>query len=330
MCGGPRGCGGGAEGARDESCGLGRAAAWESERVDAEREPFEDAVDRVLRALEPGDVVSYGEVADEAGYPRRARAVGQLLARSDGQYAWWRVVTSGGRLVPGNETEHAHRLETEGHQVRNNKVVPTATADSAGSRFDRAYFDRWYRDEGFGSTARLDRKVDYAIAAAEYLLERPIHSVLDIGCGEGEWQPALKKRRPDTTYVGVDPSTYAVERFGKKRNLRQGRFGDFRSALDPDFGRYDLIICVDVLGYVPDRETQLGLASIAALLEGVALIEIYTTTDDIVGDLDEFRRRRPATYQKWFAAAGLHRAGPHLYLTDRLDDALATFERPLT
>lgn len=87
-----------------------------------EREPFEVAADRVLRALQPGDVVTYGEVAAEAGYPGAARAVGRLLATSGGRYPWWRVVTASGRLVPGNEAEHARRLRREGVAVDGGRV----------------------------------------------------------------------------------------------------------------------------------------------------------------------------------------------------------------
>ena len=75
--------------------------------------PLEVAVVAVLDALEAGDVVTYGEVALEAGYPGRARAVGRILASSDGAFAWWRVVNASGRLVPGHEQEQADRLEAE-------------------------------------------------------------------------------------------------------------------------------------------------------------------------------------------------------------------------
>jgi methylated-DNA-protein-cysteine methyltransferase-like protein len=78
---------------------------------------FEDDVDRVLRSLRPGDLVTYGEVASEAGWPGAARAVGTVLARSGGRYPWWRVVTASGRLVPGHEAEHARRLRAEGFDV---------------------------------------------------------------------------------------------------------------------------------------------------------------------------------------------------------------------
>jgi methylated-DNA-protein-cysteine methyltransferase-like protein len=74
---------------------------------------FEAAVRRVLEALPPGRVMSYGEVAAEAGYPGAARAVGNLLRVSTG-LPWWRVVSAAGRLVPGAEPEQAVRLRAEG------------------------------------------------------------------------------------------------------------------------------------------------------------------------------------------------------------------------
>jgi methylated-DNA-protein-cysteine methyltransferase-like protein len=74
-------------------------------------------VRRVIAGLGTGEVVTYGEVAREAGYEGAARAVGTLLAREGHDLPWWRVVTSTGRLVPGNETEHAARLRAEGVQV---------------------------------------------------------------------------------------------------------------------------------------------------------------------------------------------------------------------
>lgn len=90
--------------------------------VDADRVEFADAVHAVLADLRPGELVTYGEVADEAGFPGAARAVGRLLATSGGELPWWRVVTSTGRLVPGHEGEHAERLRAEGHEVRDGRV----------------------------------------------------------------------------------------------------------------------------------------------------------------------------------------------------------------
>jgi len=92
---------------------------------------FEESVVAVLRGLQPGDVVTYGEVAMEAGFPGAARAVGTILARSGGAFAWWRVVRAGGRLVPGHEAEPARRLRAEGVTVVDNRV---REGPPAGSR----------------------------------------------------------------------------------------------------------------------------------------------------------------------------------------------------
>lgn len=83
---------------------------------------FSEAVIRVLEALQPGDVMAYGEIATEAGYPGAARAVGNLLRSTPG-LPWWRVVNAAGRLAPGSEKEQAQRLRAEGVKVVAGRVV---------------------------------------------------------------------------------------------------------------------------------------------------------------------------------------------------------------
>ena len=85
-------------------------------------EGFERAVIAGLRALRPGEVVTYGEIAEEAGHPGAARAVGNVLARREG-LPWWRVVAADGRLAPGHEAVQARRLRKEGVAVRDGRVV---------------------------------------------------------------------------------------------------------------------------------------------------------------------------------------------------------------
>lgn len=70
----------------------------------------------------PGDVVTYGEVAAEAGHPGAARAVGRVLASSGGELPWWRVVNATGRLAPGKERDQAARLRAEGVEVTDGRV----------------------------------------------------------------------------------------------------------------------------------------------------------------------------------------------------------------
>ena len=82
----------------------------------------EDAVHRVVAAVPAGQVVTYGEVAAEAGRPGAARAVGRVMAGSDGALPWWRVVAADGRLVPGHEAEHRRRLAAEGVETDERRV----------------------------------------------------------------------------------------------------------------------------------------------------------------------------------------------------------------
>ncbi len=76
----------------------------------------------VIRALRDGEVVSYGDVAATAGYPRQARLVGHLLARTDEDLPWWRVVAADGRLVPGQERRHARLLRAEQVEITRGRV----------------------------------------------------------------------------------------------------------------------------------------------------------------------------------------------------------------
>jgi methylated-DNA-protein-cysteine methyltransferase related protein len=85
---------------------------------------FRARVETVVAALRPGEVVSYGDVAAEAGFPGAARAVGRIMASTapGSRLPWWRVVTRTGRLVPGLEARHARLLRAEGVPVRDGRV----------------------------------------------------------------------------------------------------------------------------------------------------------------------------------------------------------------
>ncbi|HZH43591.1 MAG TPA: class I SAM-dependent methyltransferase [Lysobacter sp.] len=195
-----------------------------------------------------------------------------------------------------------------------------------GKTYDRDYFEHWYRQRDIHDARRLARKVALAVAAAEYYLERPVRSVLDVGCGEGAWRAPLLKLRPKARYLGFDGSEYAVARFGARRNLHYARFGDFE-ALRP-CPPADLLVCSDVLHYVPTRELDRGLPGLAALCGGVAFLETFAREDAAEGDLAGFQRRPARFYRERFARAGFVALGSHLYLGPALADHAAALERP--
>lgn len=85
---------------------------------------FAVAVFKVIDSTGAGEVMTYGEVAAEAGKPGAARAVGTLLRNHGDGHPWWRIVASNGRLVPHNQSEHARLLANEGVKIRDGRVRP--------------------------------------------------------------------------------------------------------------------------------------------------------------------------------------------------------------
>ncbi len=151
-----------------------------------------------------------------------------------------------------------------------------------------------------------------------------MRTVLDVGCGEGLWAAALRRERPRIRYVGIDPSAYVVQRFGAQRNIRQGDIASLAS-LDVA-GPFDLILCNDVLHYVAAPALHAGMRSLVERLRGVAYLGLFTSADDIEGDLEGFFRRPPSFYRDAFAAAGLRTVGMHCWIPKQLAHDRAALE----
>jgi len=97
-----------------------------------ERQQAMASVWRVVRAIPRGATLSYGEVARQAGLPRRARwvAVALKAAPAKLRLPWHRVIGAGGRILfaPGSrlQREQARRLRAEGRELRGNRVIAIA------------------------------------------------------------------------------------------------------------------------------------------------------------------------------------------------------------
>lgn len=183
--------------------------------------------------------------------------------------------------------------------------------------YDREYYRRWYQDPDTRIASRegLSRKVRLAVAAAEFMLARPIESVLDIGCGEGAWRAPLLKLRPEATWLGVESSDYVISKYGKARNIRRGEFGGLsRLKLR---GGYDLIVCADVVQYVGDDDLRRGLREIRRLAGGVVYIETFAAEDSMEGDRDGWIDRPARVIDRFFTDAGLTHCGFYCWIDER-------------
>lgn len=83
---------------------------------------FQQAVVDVVRELEPGEVVTYGDVAMEIGRPGSAQAVANVLRRVP-DLPWWRVIPTSGRLYRTHAPTQRPLLEAEGVNVGSDRRV---------------------------------------------------------------------------------------------------------------------------------------------------------------------------------------------------------------
>jgi SAM-dependent methyltransferase len=190
--------------------------------------------------------------------------------------------------------------------------------------YDQDYFEHWYRGNFTQDSKVIVRKVAVAVAIAERHLGHPIRSILDIGCGEAPWRKHLLKLRPNAYYQGIDSSEYAVKRYGKSRNIALANFGQLQQLrIGPPA---DLLICSDVLHYVPSAELKRGLQGFAELCAGVAYIDVYCREDKIEGDFNGFIARSAKQYRTLFEQAGFIALGSHCYLSTQFESSISALE----
>jgi alkylated DNA nucleotide flippase Atl1 len=100
---------------------AGQAKAGQAKAGQAKAGPdLPDFASRVLDvadAIPPGQVMTYGDVAEYLGQGG-PRQVGRVMALWGGGVAWWRIVHADGSLLRGREREAMARYIAEGTPLR--------------------------------------------------------------------------------------------------------------------------------------------------------------------------------------------------------------------
>lgn len=175
------------------------------------------------------------------------------------------------------------------------------------------------------SPAELARQVAFVLGTAEFVLGRAVRTVLDVGSGEGQWRAALRAHRPRLVYAGVDPSEYAVARYGASRGLHLGTI----ETLDelPLRDDYDLVVCCGMLNYLDAPVLRRGLAQVARRTGGMAYLELFTQEDAFEGDT-QWPAPRPASwYRTTMRRAGFWSIGMQCYVPTAQRDRVSALER---
>ncbi|TQR16384.1 MGMT family protein [Psychrobacillus soli] len=90
--------------------------------------PFTERVIQIVKAIPAGKVMTYGQIAKEAGSPRGARQVVRILHTMSAKHnlPWHRVINIKGEIaIPDEESAYSQRamLEVEGVHFRPNGLV---------------------------------------------------------------------------------------------------------------------------------------------------------------------------------------------------------------
>jgi SAM-dependent methyltransferase len=116
------------------------------------------------------------------------------------------------------------------------------------------FYDAHYRaggESGFGSF--VSSTVTYRYIIESFVRLNDVHKVLDLGCGDWQFSKLIPWDNYDVSYLGLDLSQVIIEKntatFGTERR-------QFKVIREPSeifgFGRFDLVICKDVLQHIPN------------------------------------------------------------------------------
>src|SRR5262249_43982744 len=113
--------------------------------------------------------------------------------------------------------------------------------------------------------------------------ERAAWSVLDAGCGEGQYAREIARQYPNVTVVGADLNPAALEAArAASTNVPNIRFlvHDVREPMPADAvpdGGFDVVVCWAVLPHLPDKAA--ALAHLAAELRSGGALLLCTAAD---------------------------------------------------
>lgn len=138
-------------------------------------------------------------------------------------------------------------------------------------KFDAGFYQRYYRDPDTRVASRADAlRLGRFICAYTAYLGFMVRRVLDAGCGLGQMKPAVREFFPRARYVGLEASEYLCRRHGWVR----GSVADYAPR-----AAFDLVICHDVLQYLPDREATRALRNLGQLSRGALYFSVLTAED---------------------------------------------------
>jgi SAM-dependent methyltransferase len=151
------------------------------------------------------------------------------------------------------------------------KKPPRVHGPQAANNFGAAYFRRFYLNPATKVVSNGEMRSRAALIASILRhVQIPVRRILDAGCGIGLLRKPLADLYPRARYSGLDASPYLCKRFG----WIAGSVSDFVPQKP-----FDLVICYDVLQYLPDAQAARAIANLAKLTRASLYVSALTAED---------------------------------------------------
>lgn len=181
-------------------------------------------------------------------------------------------------------------------------------------RFDAEYYRRYYTNPATAvvTKAAARAEVRFVLAFCSHIgLE--VRRFADVGAGTGWWAKEFARQHPRCR----DIETYDAS--GEAARL----FGHRRIPVEQLGGRpADLVVCRDVLRYLPDAAAKKAIERLAKKCRGVLYLHVLTRADEVDEEVSDMTGHfRPARwYLKRLEADGFRNAGMGLFVSSRFGD----------
>ena len=181
----------------------------------------------------------------------------------------------------------------------------------SASQFNREYYRRFYENPTTAIISAAERRneIRFVLSFCRHIgLE--IRRFSDVGAGTGWWAREFGRQYRSCRQVETfDASAEAARIYGHRRVSAQELAGL------PS----DLVVCRDVLRYLPDRQARRAIARLASKCRGVLYFQVVTSDDEVDEDRSDMTGYfRPASwYRRTLERAGFRDAGMGLFVSDK-------------
>lgn len=194
----------------------------------------------------------------------------------------------------------------------------------AAERFDAAFFQRYYAEPATRVATREEQaRLAALIGGVAHYAGFKVRRMLDAGCGVGWLRTPLLRQFKGATYTGLEVSEYLC----RKHGWVQGSLATFTDAQG-----FDLVLCHDVLQYLPDRDAARAITALGRLSKGLLYFSVLTAKDwrenADTGKTDRDVHLRPAAWYQQRLKKHFKHLGLGVYARRGFDPLLWELEQP--